>query len=260
MIARVSPRATSRSTWSTARTRLSSRPYSLRRPSVRSRAVPSFVMASSFLISFLLRVVQFASQASNQRRSACRRSTIPSSKSAASEPSGSSISARWASRSRRSSSRRCASTMPIGSAESGLGSGDELQVELGEVGLRPADLGEPLADALLAQGGEHVDLALAVSGRWRPRRGRSGRPSPSDRGRHRSGRRSAPRRGVRARRSAGLAAGSPERAPSPASPVRPPAASCLRYNGYAMRITVISPPVNGPCARIPNRGSWRWRP
>ena len=91
---------------------------------------------------------------------------MPSSKSAASEPSGSSISARCASRSRRSSSRRCASTMPIGSARPACGGGDELQVELGEVGLRPADLGEPLADALLAEGGEHVDLALAI-----PRRG-----------------------------------------------------------------------------------------
>jgi hypothetical protein len=54
----------------------------------------------------LLRPVQLCSQASNQRRSACSRSTIPSSNSAASEPSGSAIAARCASRSRRSSSRR----------------------------------------------------------------------------------------------------------------------------------------------------------
>jgi glyoxylase-like metal-dependent hydrolase (beta-lactamase superfamily II) len=39
---------------------------------------------------------------------------------------------------------------------------DELQVELGEVGPRPGHLREPLTDALLAQGGEHVDLAVSV--------------------------------------------------------------------------------------------------
>ena len=41
---------------------------------------------------------------------------MPSSRSPASEPSGSAIAARCASRSRRSSSRRCASTMSSGSA------------------------------------------------------------------------------------------------------------------------------------------------
>ena len=43
--------------------------------------------------------------------------------------------------------------------EPGLGRGDELQVELGQVGLGPADLGEPFGDPLLAGRGELVDLA-----------------------------------------------------------------------------------------------------
>jgi hypothetical protein len=52
------------------------------------------------------RSVQVPSHASSQRRSAWRRSTIPSSSSQASDRAGSAITARWASRNRRSSSRR----------------------------------------------------------------------------------------------------------------------------------------------------------
>ena len=59
----------------------------------------------------ILRFVQAISQACNQRRSACRRSTMPSRSSAALESFSSSITARPTSRRRRSRSRRCASMM-----------------------------------------------------------------------------------------------------------------------------------------------------
>src|SRR5580658_4012270 len=64
----------------------------------------------------VLRFVQAISQACNQRRSACRRSTMPSSSNAASESFSSPITARPTSRRRRSRSRRCASMRLIGSA------------------------------------------------------------------------------------------------------------------------------------------------
>src|SRR5580698_5560527 len=62
------------------------------------------------------RLVQAISQACNQRRSACRRSTMPSRSSAASESFSSSITASPTSRRRRSRSRRCVSIRLIGSA------------------------------------------------------------------------------------------------------------------------------------------------
>src|SRR4029077_10626417 len=64
----------------------------------------------------VLRFVQAISQACNQRRSACRRSTMPSRSNAASESFSSAITARPTSRRRRSRSRRCASMRLIGSA------------------------------------------------------------------------------------------------------------------------------------------------
>src|SRR5580693_129337 len=64
----------------------------------------------------VLRFVQALSQACSQRRSACRRSTMPSRSSAASESFSSSITARPTSPRRRSRSRRCASMRLTGSA------------------------------------------------------------------------------------------------------------------------------------------------
>ena len=80
----------------------------------RGRAAAAVRPVSFIVRSF--RPDQFRSHASSQRRSAWRRSTMPSSSSAASEPSGSAIAARCASRRRCSSSRRCASMIASGSA------------------------------------------------------------------------------------------------------------------------------------------------
>ena len=49
--------------------------------------------------------------------------------------------------------------------ERALRGGDELHVELGEVGTRPADVRHPLRHALLASGSEAVDLAIGPLGR-----------------------------------------------------------------------------------------------
>src|SRR5262249_54874927 len=63
-----------------------------------------------------LALFQYLAHASSQRRSAWRRSTTPSSSSAATDVSGSANAARWAWARARSSSPRCRSTIVTGSA------------------------------------------------------------------------------------------------------------------------------------------------
>ena len=112
IMATVSPRATSRSTSSTARTKLASRPYSLRSPRVRSTQLPPSG-------SFMTRPSGLSSSARMPPASADRPADAARCPPAAVRPaerSGSAMAARCASRSRRSSSRRWVSMIVIGSA------------------------------------------------------------------------------------------------------------------------------------------------
>ena len=191
------------------------------------------LLLGASLHCILLRVVQFASHASSQRRSACSRSTMPSSRSAASEPSGSSISARLPRVAKPPEQFAALSVNdPDRVGQPGRGRGDELEVELGEVGFRPGDLGEPLADAFLAGGGQRIDLALAVTRSDAPGEGDEAGLLEATKGDVDLAGVQCLAEGAEQRRSAEPAAGSPGRAPWPASPGPPPAASRLRYNGY----------------------------
>ena len=108
---------------------------------------------------------QARSHASSQVRSASIRRTTPSSSSEASDPSGSDIAARCASRSRRTSSRRCAPITSTRVGEPTRRSHHQLEVEVRQVGARPRHVGEPFLDPLPPRGRELVDTTFRSFGR-----------------------------------------------------------------------------------------------
>lgn len=120
--ASVCPAGTSRSTWSTAHSRLSSCPYARDSPTVRSTADASPARRPSVFTSLLppfprgARADQVRAHASSHRRSACNRRAMPSRSSPASEFVSCARAACWVSARLRISSRRRASTSVSGSA------------------------------------------------------------------------------------------------------------------------------------------------
>ena len=102
------------------------------------------------LIVHSLRCVQLRSHASSQRRSACSRSTMPSSSSAAVRAVR--LGHRGALGVAQPAQQLAALGVDDGQrvGQPGRRGSDQLEVELREVGLGPAHLGQPLGDPLLA--------------------------------------------------------------------------------------------------------------